>query len=160
MTDYKELLDDGIYDIKMGYYERSVEKITKSIALKNDWEIPYFYRAVAHQAMEKFDEAILDYTKALQINTRMTDAYYNRAYIMLTRKDISNPNLNKIIADLEKAIELDKKFIDALYAMAVAYKRMENYQKALEYLDKILQIEPFAVNAKALKKLILQKYVD
>ena len=51
------------------------------------------------------------------------------------------------------------KFIDALFAMAAAYKKLANYHKALEYIEKLLQIEPDAVVAKALKKLILQKYI-
>lgn len=159
MTDYKTLLDDGIFDIRNGKFDEAIDKINKSIELKRDWEIPYFYRAVAYQALENFDNAMLDYTKALQLNPRMTDAYYNRAYINLTRKDIQNPDLEKTVKDLEKALELDPKFIDALYAMAAAQKKLGNYHAALEFLEKLLQIEPDAVNAKALKKLILQKYI-
>ena len=93
MTDYKSYLDNGIFDIQNGKFESAVENINKSLELKNDWEIPYFYRGVAYQAMEDFDEAMLDYTKALQINDKMTDAYYNRARITLSRKDIDNPNI-------------------------------------------------------------------
>ena len=52
---------------------------------------------------------------------------------------------------------VEYKFIDALYAMAAAHKKLGNYHESLEYLEKLLQIEPQAVNAKALKKLILQK---
>ena len=159
MTDYKTLLDDGIFDIRNGKFDDAIDKINKSIELKRDWEIPYFYRAVAFQALEKFDNAMLDYTKALQLNPRMTDAYYNRAYINLTRKDIENPDVEKAVQDLKKALELDPKFLDALYAMAAAQKKLGNYHAALEYLEKLLQIEPDAVNAKALKKLILQKYI-
>lgn len=159
MTDYKTLLDNGIFDIRNGKFDEAIDKINKSIELKRDWEIPYFYRAVAYQALENFDNAMLDYTKALQLNPRMTDAYYNRAYINLTRKDIQNPDLEKTVKDLEKALELDPKFIDALYAMAAAQKKLGNYHAALEFLEKLLQIEPDAVNAKALKKLILQKYI-
>ncbi len=158
MTDYKTLLDDGIFDIRNGRFNDAINKINQSIELKRDWEIPYFYRAVASQALEKFDDAMLDYTKAIQLNPRMTDAYYNRAYINLTRKDI-NPDLQKTAEDLEKALEFDPKFIDALYAMAALQKRLENYHAALEYLEKLLQLEPDAVNARALKKLILQKYI-
>ena len=102
MSDYKTLLDDGIFDIRNGN---------------------------------------------------------NRAYINLTRKDIQNPDLQKTVEDLNKALELDPKFIDALYAMAAAQKKLGNYHTALEYLEKLIQIEPDAVNAKALKKLILQKYI-
>lgn len=159
MTDYKSLLDDGIFDIRNGKFEDAVQKINQSIELKRDWEISYFYRAAAYQALEKFNDALLDYTKAIQLNPRMTDAYYNRAYINLTRKDIKNPDLQKTVEDLNKALELDPKFIDALYAMAAAQKKLGNYHAALEYLEKLIQIEPDAVNAKALKKLILQKYI-
>ncbi len=156
---YKTYLDNGIYDIQDGKYTNALENINKSLELKNDWEIPYFYRAVAYQALEDFDEAMLDYTKALQLNPKMTDAYYNRARITLTRKDIENPDIFGAVKDLEKAIELDENFIDALYAMACAQKKLENYNEALEYLNRILEIEPDAINAKALKKLIEQKYM-
>ena len=159
MTDYKKLLDQGIFDIQDGMFESAIKNIDKSLELKRDWEIPYFYRAVAHQALEQYNEAMLDYTKAIQINPKMTDAYYNRAYINLTRKDIENPDLEKIVQDLEKALELDPEFVDALYAMACAQKKLGDYHKTLEYLEKLLQIQPDAINAKALKKLILQKYI-
>lgn len=159
MNDYKQFLDDGIFDIQQGKYEDAVEKINKSIELKNDWEISYFYRAVAYQVLEKFDEAILDYTKSIQLNNKMTDAYYNRAKILLSRKDIENPDLNKAISDLEKALELDPNFVDALYAMGAAQKKIENYHKALEYLNKAIELQPDFVHAKALQKLILTKYL-
>jgi len=159
MTEYKAYLDNGIYAIQDGDYLNAVELISKSIELKNDWEISYFYRAVAYQALEKFDESILDYTKALQLNDKMTDAYYNRAKIILTRKDIETPNITNAIKDLEKALTLDEKFLDALYAIAAAHKKIGNYNKAVEYLDKLISIEPDAINAKALKKLLLQKYI-
>lgn len=157
--EYKKYLDMGIFDIQDGKYECGIENINKSLEIKNDWEIPYFYRAVANQALENFDEAMLDYTKALQINDKMTDAYYNRARITLSRKDIENPDIEGAVKDLQRALELDEKFIDALYAMAAAKKKLGEYVSAVEYLDKLLQIEPDAINAKALKKLILQKYL-
>lgn len=159
MTEYKKYLDDGILELRSGDLNIALDNITKSIELKNDWEISYFYRAVVHQALKNYDDAILDYTKAVQINDKMTDAYYNRAQIILSRKDIINPDIFKAISDLEKAIELDPKFVDALFALAAAYKKLADYHKALEYIEKLLQIEPDAVVAKALKKLILQKYI-
>ncbi len=159
MTDYKTYLDKGIECIHSGNFLQAVDNITKSIELKNEWEISYFYRAVAYHAMEKFDDAILDYTKAIQLNEKMTDAYYNRAKITLSRKDIKNPNVEQAVKDLEKALEQDEKFLDALFAMAAAHKKLGNYKTALEYLDKLLKIEPEAVNARAFKKLLLQKYL-
>lgn len=159
MNDYKSYLDRGIEAIYQGELNKGIDFINQSIELKNDWEISYFYRAVAYQAIEKFDEAILDYTKSIQINPKMTDAYYNRAKITLTRKDIPNPDITKAVEDLQKALEQDEKFLDALYAMAAAQKKLGNYQIAIDYLDRLLAIEPEAINARALKKLLLQKYV-
>ncbi len=160
MNDYKYYLDYAIYDFQSGKYSDAIEKINQSLELKSDWEIPYFYRGAANQALENFDDAILDYTKALQYNEKMTDAYYNRAKILLERKDIENPDLKRAVTDLEKALMLDPNFVDAIFAMAAAQKKLENYNKALEYLDKVLKLQPDFIHAKALKKLILNKYIN
>ncbi len=159
MPDYKTFLDKGIDEINEGKFRDGIKNINKSLELKNDWEIPYFFRGVANHALGQYDEATLDYTKALQFNKKMTDAYYNRARIILTRKDIENPNIKQAVEDLEKALELDEKFIDAMYALAAAHKKLGNYHEALKHLDNLLAIEPEAVNARALKKLLLQKYI-
>jgi len=159
MNNYKEFLDTGIFYIQKGQFQNGIESINESLKIKNDWEIPYFYRGVAYQALNEFDNAILDYTKALSFNDKMTDAYYNRAYILLSRKDIENPDYQRAISDLEKALELDSSFIDALYAMAAAQMKIKQYNESLKYLEKLLSIQPDSINAKALKKLLLTKYL-
>lgn len=159
MSDYKYYLDNGIFNFQNGDFEPAIENINKSLELKNDWAVPYFFRGAAYQALEDFDEAMMDYTKALSLDDKMTDAYYNRAKIILSRKDIDNPNIEKAVKDLEKALELDANFVEALYAMAAAQKKLGEYHKALEYLERLLQIQPDAIHAKALKNLILKKYI-
>lgn len=159
MTDYKKYLDEGIFSIQNGRFQDGIERINKSIELKNDWDIPYFYRAVAYHSLEQYDNALLDYTKSIQLNPKMTDAYYNRAKIILTRKDVENLDINLAVSDLEKSLELDEKFLEAMYAIAAAHKKLGNYEVALEYLDRLLCLEPDAVQARALKKLLLQKYL-
>lgn len=157
---YKNYLDKGIFDIQDGFYKSAVESLNKSIELKNDFEVSYFYRAVAYHALEDYTQAMLDYTKALKINPKMTDAYYNRAKIILEKENSTQVELEKAVNDLEEALKLDDKFIDALFAMAAAQKKLKNYHKALEYLERILAIDEKAVHARALKKLILTKYVN
>ena len=159
MNNYKEFLDNGINDFYEGNFKNAIFNFDKSIELNKDFSVSYFYRGAAYHSIGEYDEAMLDYTKALSLDPKMTDAYYNRAKIILSRKDIQNPDIKKAIADLEKALELDEKFADALYAMAAAYKKLENYHKTLEYIERLLQISPEHVYAKALKKLILQKYI-
>lgn len=155
---YKDFLDEGIVKIRSGEFIQAIDLINKSIELKGDWEISYFYRAVANQANENMNEAILDYTKALKINPNMCDAYYNRAKIMLEKKNCE-VDIDKIIDDLKMALVFDEKFIDALFALAAAYKKKGEYNKALEALEKLLELQPDSIHARALKKLLLQKYI-
>lgn len=157
---YKFYLDEAIDDFYKGKFDDAIFKLDKSIQIKNDFEVSYFYRAACYQALEKWDMAMLDYTKAIQLNSKMTDAYYNRARIILSRKDIQNPKIENAVSDLEIALSLDEKFIDALFAMAAAKKKQGKYNEAISYLDKLLEIEPDAINAKALKKLLIQKYIN
>lgn len=157
--DYKKYLDEGIYSIQDGNYTKAIDLITKSIELKNDFDVSYFYRAVAYHSLNKTNEAMLDYTKSIKLNPKMTDAYYNRAKIILENNKNDEDQITKAVEDLKKALEIDKNFVDALFAMAAAQKKLKNYHKALEYLEKLLNIEPEAVHARALKKLILQKYI-
>lgn len=159
MSNYKEYLDNGIIDFYEGKFKSAIENFNKSLELNKDFSVTYFYRGASYHSIEEYDEAMLDYTKAIALDPKMTDAYYNRAKIILSRKDIQNPDIKKAIKDLEKALELDNNFADALYAMAAAYKKLEDYHKTLEYIEKLLQISPDHVYAKALKKLILQKYI-
>ena len=122
---YKEYIDEGIFCFRQGEYLKALELITKSIELKNDWEISYFYRAACNQALNNTNEAILDYTKALKINPKMTDAYYNRAKIILDKTDSNEKEILKAVDDLNNALKSDEKFIDALFAMAAAKMKLK-----------------------------------
>lgn len=157
--EYKNLLDNAIEKIYKNDFEEAIDLLNKSIALKNDFEVSYFYRAVAYHSLEKYDEAILDYTKSIKLNPKMTDAYYNRAKIIIENPNSTKEKLEFAKEDLKKALAQDDKFIDALFAMACVEKKLANYHSALEYIEKLLNIMPDAIHAKALKKLILTKYI-
>jgi len=83
----------------------------------------------------------------------MTDAYFNRGQLIFN----TNPKL--ALDDFVSAVALDPKFIDAYYSIAAIQKNSGQYEDAIKNLDKIIELEPHAVNAKALKKLILTKYL-
>jgi len=159
MSNYKDFLDDGIMFFYDGKFKDAINCFNKSIELNKTFSVTYFYRGASYHSLGEYDDAMLDYTKSIALDPKMTDAYYNRAKVILSRKDIENPDIQKAITDLEKALELDENFADALYAMAAAYKKLEDYHKTLEYIERLLKISPEHVYARALKKLILQKYI-
>ena len=89
----------------------------------------------------------------------MVDAYYNRAHVVLMFENLDERGLKQALSDLREAINLDGKFLDALYYSAVVKMKLKDYKDAVEDLDRVIEIEPQAIHSKALKKLILQKYM-
>ena len=116
-------------------------------------DIAYFYKGVACHSVGKDEEAYQNYTKAIELNKKMIDAYFNRGQLIFN----TNPKL--ALDDFVSAVALDPKFIDAYYSIAAIQKNLGQYEDAIKNLDKIIELEPHAVNAKALKKLILTKYL-
>ena len=153
--DYKFYLDKGISETNEGKFDEAMHSLNRAIALNPDSAMPYFSLAIVFHNLNELEPAYENYTKAIELNHKMIDAYYNRAQVLLLDKNADNEKLK----DLDKAVELDPKFVDALYYKAVVQMKLEDYKGAVETLDKVLAIDPQAVYSRALKKLILQKYL-
>lgn len=149
----KYYLSLAIQEINKGNFLEGIKNIDESIKHNDKSEIAYFYKAAAYHNLNNTDLAYDNYTKAIELNKKMIDAYYNRAQLIM--KD----NPKQALDDFVSAVALDPKFIDAYYAIAAIQKNMGQYENAIKNLDKILELEPMAVNAKALKKLIQTKYM-
>jgi len=157
--DYKDYLNQGIQETNEGKFDEALHSLSRAVGLKPDDALSYFSLAIVYHNMNELVSAYDNYSKAIEFNPAMVDAYFNRAQTILADKDAGEIKLNKALKDLQKAVELDPKFVDALYYSAVVQKQLGDYKGALENLDKVLAIEPDAVYSKALKKLILQKYM-
>ena len=46
MTTYNEYLDKGIEELRTGDLNIALDNMNKSIELRNDWDISYFYRSL------------------------------------------------------------------------------------------------------------------
>ena len=149
----KYYLSLGIAELREGNIADAIKSFDESIALNKKNELPYFYKGIAFQSLGKNDEAFENYSKAIEINKNMIDAYYNRGQL------IYKTNPKQAIDDFVAAIALDSKFIEAYYSLAAVQKNLGQYEDAIKNLDKIIELEPQAVNAKGLKKLILTKYL-
>lgn len=157
--DYKYYANLGVDETNKGNFDSAIEALDKAIELKPDRDFLYFSKAVAFHNKMELEEAYENYKKALEINPKMIDAYYNLAQVILARKPAGNEDLKEALNNLEKAVELDEKFADAYYYIGVIKKNIEDYEGAIKALDRVIAIQPDAVYSKALKKLILQKYL-
>ena len=143
----------GITEVKEGNFKEAVKNFDEVLRDNPKSDLAYFYKGVSYQALVDNNKAYEYYTKAIEINKNMTDAYFNRGQLLLKE------NPKSAIDDFVSALALDSKFIDAYYALAAAQKNIGLYKEAIDNLEKIIELEPQAVNAKALKKLILTKYL-
>ena len=83
-------------------------------------------RGNAFQDKGQYDQAISDFNKAIEINPRLADAFYNRgnAYFKKGQPD-------KAISDYNKAIELNPKLAMAYYDRGIAYQFKGQYDQAI-----------------------------
>ena len=131
-------------------------------------ENKYFYSALNNIQNLKYEEAINDLLKVIEIDNDNLDAYHNlaRVYYEMQNFDkaietynksieiyphdsdayyyraevyIQQKNYDKAIEDLEKSISKNEAYSDAYYLMSVAYRKNKKYKKAIKYLKKTLE---------------------
>lgn len=148
----KYYLSLGIAEVNEGNLPDAIHNFDEALKFNPKSELVFFYKGVAYQSMGQDEDAIESYSESIEINKKMIDAYFNRGQLLFKNSP------KQALDDFVTAVALDPKFIDAYYSIAAIQKNMGQYKEAIDNLDKILEIEPNAVNAKALKKLIMTKY--
>ena len=157
--DYKFYLNEGIELTNQSKFEDALESLNKAIELNPSNALSYFSKAIAYHNLGQFRAAYENYGKAILLDKKMIDAYYNRAQAILGLEDATEDELKEALSNLETATELDPRFIDAHYYSAVVKKKLWLYESAIISLNKVLDLQPESPYSKALKKLILTKYL-
>ncbi|MEI0566542.1 tetratricopeptide repeat protein [Brachyspira pulli] len=86
----------------------------------------------------------------MEINPKYSNAYNSRG----NAKNELNYNEEDIIADYDKAIEIDNN-INAYYNKALYYNTNENYEKALNLYNKVLEIDEYYIEAYGNRAIVL-----
>lgn len=160
LNNYMYFFNLGIQEMNLNNSNEAMAAFNKSIELNSKFASAYMFIGILEFHKEHYDKAREYYTKAIDIDLNLVDAYFNRAQIVFATKTENKKELETALNDLKKAVELDTKFIDAYYSMAVIYKNLEDYKLSIDALDKILEIDEQSINARALKKLLLKKYLN
>jgi len=85
------------------------EMLKKILGKENDKAVElYIWRGNTWYVKKDFDEAIVDYNKAIEINPNYTLAFYNKAQARVAKKEYKDA-----IADFDKVIFLDLRYPDA-----------------------------------------------
>ena len=126
-------------------------------------------RGFAYCQIGQYDQAISDFSKAIEINPRLAPAYNNRgaAYLYKAQYDQAildlskaieiNPRLahaynnrgwaymknrqyDQAISDFNKTVEIDSRFVEAYFNRAIVYFLVEEYDKSLLDVIKAQQL--------------------
>jgi len=85
----------------------------------------------------KYDEAIECFDKAIQINPKYAEAWYNKG----TALDFLGKH-NKAIECFKKALSIDPDYADAWHNKGIALGKLGKYNEAIECFDKAIKINP------------------
>jgi Flp pilus assembly protein TadD len=97
--------------------------------------IAYNNRGNAYQSKGQYAQAIADFNKAIELNSKDDGAYTNRG-VAYSKKGQDN----QALADYNKAIELNPKNNTAYYNMACLYSVTKNTVAACKWLQKSIDL--------------------
>jgi serine/threonine protein kinase/regulator of sirC expression with transglutaminase-like and TPR domain len=102
----------------------------------------YNKRGLAHVSTRNYEQAIIDYTKAIKLDSHYAEAYNNRSTAHLLMG-----NYGQAVTDCNRAITLAPDFVAAYVNRGIAYTGMREYTQALADYAKALELDPRNVYA-------------
>ncbi len=113
----------------------AIANYTKAIELDPNFTDAYTNRCSAYLQRQKNEEALADCNKAIQLDPKMWAAYYNRGMVYL----VSQPFSTDALQDFSTVISLKADHSDAYYNRAMLYSNLQEYEKAVGDLTKIIE---------------------
>lgn len=119
----KESVDSGVY--------------LKNLTREEMKAILFYVRASAKSEMGRYQEAVADCDRAIELYPKSVGAYHARA---IAKAEMGRHE--EAFADYDKAIELDPKYANAYYGRAIAKGKLGRLEEAVANYDKAIELDP------------------
>ncbi len=90
-----------------------------------------------HHNAKRFEEAVIDYSRAIELDPKYAVAYYNRGNAYHNKQQYE-----QAIADYSRAIELDPTYALAYINRGYAYYNKQQYEQAMRDYTRALELDP------------------
>lgn len=133
----------GIEYLEIGKYELAIAQFDKAIARTPTAE-SYYHRGLAYYERRKYDDAVADWTQAINLKPNYARAYRQRANAYSYKGD-SGP----AEADYNRSIELEPRVAIAYLNRGMLYKQRLDREKAIADFRRVLKLsnDPKAVES-------------
>ena len=138
----------GVIYKDQGKLDLAIKQFNKGIELENIDKAAAAYcysnRASIYSEQNNMIQALQDYTKAIELDSKNSGNYYNRALFYANFQN----DYSMALEDFNEAIRLDPKNLNYLNSRAQLYKNdLLNNDKAIEDYEKILKLDSININA-------------
>ncbi|MGK7884965.1 MAG: tetratricopeptide repeat protein [Crocosphaera sp.] len=131
------LVDEGIEQLVSGNPERALELFEEAIKNNDHDSTSWYMQGMALAELERYDEAISSYNKALEIKPNYDQAWNNRG---ITLANLGR--FDEAIASYNKALEFKPDYDQAWNSRGVALDGLRRFDDAIASYDKALEIKP------------------
>ncbi len=125
--------DESDFHQAIGFYDDFIKRVDIE-----DSKIARFERGLCYYNLDILNKADAEANKLIQDFPMYDDAYFLKG-IALSKNSINSDFFEDAIFFLNRAVELNNKNYNALYEIAEWHFEKENYRKAIETYDKLLE---------------------
>ena len=117
-------------------YDKSMPLLMQAVNIQPS---PLIYQMLGNIFVSKneFNNAIICYENALNLDPNFSDVYNNLGYAFFTLG-----KYDESIVYYKKAVEFEPENHNIFFNIAISYAEMKEYEKAAEYYKKVIEINP------------------
>ena len=157
--DAAALLARGYLQFQLKKHEEAIADFSRLIELTPGSAVAFNNRGFNYQQLKQFDKALADYQRAIELAPRYLLALQNRGWLLTICENEGLRDPGKAIETAEVVCELTEyKEVGALVLLAAAHASAEEFEKAIGWQEKAIELAPEEMR-ESLKK-ILARYQD
>ena len=124
-------------NLKAGKSQEALDLLNKNSSQSNTDSQYFFLKGRALQDLRRNTESLSNYSIAIFLNPKFTNAYINRGLVKGALKDIEGA-----LSDLDQALIIEPKNLAALVNRGVTYGGLNKPLLAITDFNRVIQIDP------------------